>query len=82
MRHQTISLTLFVLLFFMSCNKTQFKNEQEINYSSININKEGFDSFKSKFKPLEIEELSDLWSYLNNYIIATDNSYKEVAKKQ
>lgn len=81
MRHQTISLTLFVLLFFISCNKTQFKNEQEINQSSININQEDFDSFKSRFKPLEINELSNLWSYLNNYLIATDNSYKEVVKK-
>ena len=81
MKHQKISFFLIVLLFFISCNRTQLKREQKQIQSSINVKKVDFESFKSKFKPLKIEELSNLWPYLNNYLIATDNRYREVDKE-
>ena len=72
MKQKKISLLLIVLFFFISCNKTQLKREQKQTQSSMDIKNFDFEHFKSKFKPLKIEELSNQWSFLNDYLIATE----------
>jgi hypothetical protein len=80
MKQKKISLLLIVLFFFISCNKTQLKREQKQTQSSMDIKNFDFEHFKSKFKPLKIEELSNQWSFLNDYLIATENTNSEVDK--
>ncbi len=72
-------ISLIAIFLFVSCSKTKTeKIQKKIETQAQVENKENFESFKSKFKQLDIKNLSSLASFLNTYLISSDKCFKTV----
>jgi len=75
------SILIFMTL-LVSCNR-QTTNEKNFVQGTVSsgkgdLTKSDFDKFKSKFKPLDIKDLSSLAAFLSTYLISSDKCFEVV----